>query len=278
MKLIIVLGFLSLIYSCNSGHVEKKEFYSNGALKKVYNADKKGLIQGEVQEYYETGKLKSKTFFKDGVLNGYSFLYWENGKLQSKGQYSENKGIDTFYFYRENGSKEAISVFDELGRRLEDISYYPSGKIQKQNMFEVGTAVPKVCAYKTYDVTGKLKKNYRDTKFVRLTKNGDSIELNTFGSQETSVDSIRVCFVSKFEDVSVFEQKKRRVLTFKKNEPVRIKLSDLDYSSGRVNIIIERYTYMFYEGVRIPDCLPFYVQFQKDKELPNDNMQPIYFD
>lgn len=100
------------------GGVIATEIYKNGYLLKKGIIDEKGLYQGNWEEYYLTGQLKSKGEYKDGKKYGKWEYYFTNGKLEQKGVYDAN-GMVTgeWNWFFENGN---LLRREEYRRGVED--------------------------------------------------------------------------------------------------------------------------------------------------------------
>lgn len=77
-KIYLLVGILLFIIACSK---TKKEYYSNGEIKKEYTKVK-GKIHGEIKEYYENGNLKGVQKFQYGKLKD-SIKIYRNDKLNS---------------------------------------------------------------------------------------------------------------------------------------------------------------------------------------------------
>jgi len=130
MKNIVIISFLSLIFSCNSPitekvektfpdnnpklvsyyqkhfskeeKVEQKEFYINGQVR-LTGKFKDGLRDGEWKAFFEDGSPWSIGTFKQGKREGLAKVYYSNGKVRYEGQYNNDKQIGHWKFYNEKG-------------------------------------------------------------------------------------------------------------------------------------------------------------------------------
>jgi uncharacterized protein len=120
--------------------------YINGILterEKVNRSDEKGLKQGIWRTYYNNGKIKSETNYKDNLLDGPFKEYDENGNISlilhyTKGNIVEEKDTSALDIVISN-------KYDSLGRLIFSGSY--------RNNIPVGI-------HRIYDETGKVISGY----------------------------------------------------------------------------------------------------------------------
>lgn len=100
------------------GEVVSTEVYKNGYLLSSGITDEKGLKQGDWEEYYLTGKLKSKGAFLNGNKYGNWEYYFSTGKTEQKGVYDKTGKItgEWNWFY-ENGN---LLRREEFRKGIED--------------------------------------------------------------------------------------------------------------------------------------------------------------
>ena len=84
--------------NAEEGNIEQM-YYESGKLKSetIYKNDKK---EGVEKTYYDTGKLKSETPYKNDKKEGVEKTYFETGKLKSETTYKNGKkeGVEKTYF------------------------------------------------------------------------------------------------------------------------------------------------------------------------------------
>ena len=100
------------------GKIIQTEVYKNGYLLRKGIIDDKGLYQGLWEEYYLTGKLKSKGEYRNGKKYGKWQYFFTNGKLEQKGSYDSN-GLATgeWNWFYENGN---LLRREEFRKGIED--------------------------------------------------------------------------------------------------------------------------------------------------------------
>lgn len=89
-----------------------------------------GKKDGWTINYYKTGKLKDKTFFRYGKANGPSYQYYESGKLKYKCNYRNDKRFGDLNWYLENGKLDSYAVYNIKGESFCSFEYDNSGKIK----------------------------------------------------------------------------------------------------------------------------------------------------
>jgi antitoxin component YwqK of YwqJK toxin-antitoxin module len=183
-----LLGSLLVLAGCGDikrnpdGSTELNYFYPDGKLKKqmtkrigkngatieywkFFSPDsvlvKEGENRGDKSEalwkfYYETGELKSETFFIDGVRNGDAKYYWPNGEVQ---------GVGTF----KNGELDGLWT-----------AWYDNGQIERQGLMRMGKE------------EGEWKKWYRNgqLQMTAIYIDGEQVEtkLHVAGSDSTDLN------------------------------------------------------------------------------------------
>ncbi len=100
------------------GTVAATEIYKNGYLLKKGIIDANGFYQGEWEEYYLNGKIKSKGTYKDGKKYGKWEYYFTTGKVEQKGAYGANgRYTGEWNWYYENGN---LLRREEFRKGIED--------------------------------------------------------------------------------------------------------------------------------------------------------------
>ncbi|MDD3343808.1 MAG: toxin-antitoxin system YwqK family antitoxin [Sulfurospirillaceae bacterium] len=132
--------------------------YSNGELSV---RDDGVLIETKTQKpangigelFYESGKLKSETPFKNGLREGIGKRYYESGKLRSETPFINDKieGLKKEYYESGALQTEVTFVHDEAEGLTK--FYYPSGKLQGESLFKNNKADG---ITKLYGPTGQL--------------------------------------------------------------------------------------------------------------------------
>jgi hypothetical protein len=143
-KNLCLLLILILLISCD----QKKyitEYYPNKKLKLKIEIDTDSIQNGTYEEFYENGKLKSKTNYVNGQISDSLFNFYENGKTKEKGIVENNLQSGWWNYYNSNGGlkekSEWIIVSDSLYKN-QSIYYDQSGEIKQKNSSYFNLNIP----------------------------------------------------------------------------------------------------------------------------------------
>lgn len=128
-KRIIFSVFIILIFSgCsyNKGRIEK-EYYDDGKVKSE-TPYKDGKIDGEVREYFENGNLEGVITYRNGLLHGEVKLYREDGTLRQRHFNFDNRLSDKIEFFYPTGELQQVQFYDVKERLVDVWSYGKDGK------------------------------------------------------------------------------------------------------------------------------------------------------
>ncbi len=127
-------------------------FYNSGKPLRVLPFSN-GNIDGWLFEYFESGALKEKRFYKKGTIDGIETCYWENGKILSEIEYLDGSRHGVLKYYAENGTlirtdnyKKGLADGWEVEYNLE------TGKKTSEILYKDD----KLFAYKYYDKNGNI--------------------------------------------------------------------------------------------------------------------------
>ena len=81
------------------------------------------------KEYYEKGKLKRETTFKNNKQEGPSKIYYESGALKSEFNYKNGKLEGPEIIYAKNGVISSIDTYKN-GQKINKRSYDKKGKLE----------------------------------------------------------------------------------------------------------------------------------------------------
>jgi len=123
-------------YFNTNGEIEKVEIYDHGVLLAKGMIDDADRRQGYWEEYYINGELKSKGNYKDGKkIDNWEF-YFANKQLLQKGNYLEGeKPTGTWYWYYSGGE---LLREESFRKGLEDgmlAEYFENGKLITKGEF-----------------------------------------------------------------------------------------------------------------------------------------------
>ncbi|MDD2382939.1 MAG: toxin-antitoxin system YwqK family antitoxin [Sulfurospirillaceae bacterium] len=135
MKLWMTLMFSIVILCAAEAH------YTNGELSV---RDDGVLIETKTQKpangigeiFYESGKLKSETPFKNGLRDGLGKSYYESGKIRSETPFRNDKTEGLKKEYYESGIVQTeVTFVNDIAEGITKF-YYPSGKLQGESLFK----------------------------------------------------------------------------------------------------------------------------------------------
>lgn len=98
-------------------------------------------VTGIVKEYYDNGKLRSETEYKDGKENGVRKYYYESGNLKSETEYKDGKRNVGEKWYYENGNLKAETNYKDGKRNGVEKWYYENGKLEHEYHYINGEKV-----------------------------------------------------------------------------------------------------------------------------------------
>jgi antitoxin component YwqK of YwqJK toxin-antitoxin module len=135
MKLWVTLMFSAMVLLGAETHyaVEDLDVREDGTLIEVKTQK---LANGIGQFFYESGKIKSETPFKEGLRDGLGKLYYESGKLQSETPFKNDKieGLKKEY-YESGVLRTEVSFVNDQAEGVGKF-YYPTGKLQGETPFK----------------------------------------------------------------------------------------------------------------------------------------------
>ena len=135
MKVWITLLFFTMVLFGAETHykVEELDVREDGLL--VESKTLK-LANGIGDFFYESGKIKSETPFKEGLRDGLGKIYYESGNVKSETPFKNDKveGLKKEYYETGVLQTEVPFVNDEA----EGVGkfYYPTGKLQGETSFK----------------------------------------------------------------------------------------------------------------------------------------------
>ena len=117
-----------------------KFYYDSGRLRGE-TPFKEGKREGTGKTYYETGELQGETPFKNDVIEGLKKGYFVSGKVQSETPFVHDKAEGIAKIYYPSGKLQSETPFKE--NKAEGISklYYESGKIANEIEFKQSNPV-----------------------------------------------------------------------------------------------------------------------------------------
>lgn len=101
-------------------------YHKNGQLAHQVLLNKNGEPEGLGVNYYESGKVKSETYWKNGKKHGKSTFYYEDGKLQQVSEYKLGIPLRV-EDYTEDGHLKQVTIYDSRGRIFDYYNYKKDG-------------------------------------------------------------------------------------------------------------------------------------------------------
>ncbi len=90
------------------------------------------INDGIVRWYYEDGKLKAESTYKEGYLDGISTFYFENGNKRAREFYADGRLHGLCIYYFETGEVKAEEYY-KSGVLKKQIKYSKEGKVISSN-------------------------------------------------------------------------------------------------------------------------------------------------
>jgi antitoxin component YwqK of YwqJK toxin-antitoxin module len=121
-------------------------YYDNGQISSIVikpnGTRTRDYVQGadiaEYVEYFENGKMESRTRYMGTKKEGERICYYPNGQLRSRDNYMGDLLIDESIRYHENGQLMYRTKYVYGKPEGQSISYYENGKIKSKENFVDG--------------------------------------------------------------------------------------------------------------------------------------------
>ena len=136
---------------------------------KITDQYENGIYTGRTTYYYQSGKIKEISHFKDEYIeisnikgtylakSGPSIEYYESGAKKAQGEYKGGLIQGSWKYYYESGKIEAEILYERGSENGKCTYYFENGKIQTSYTAEDGRKTGKVIQY--YD-DGKIQFDY----------------------------------------------------------------------------------------------------------------------
>lgn len=171
-----IFWVLMLFLSCSDNDT-KKEYFSNGNVKLIYNIDSNNKRNGQFKEYYKNGNLYSEgTIFNDTIKIGKWLFYDINGN---------KKSVIEYFDIRQQSYVNQKWIFNQKGDTVGGIYY----KMKMKDTISIGENLMISIALSRYSISNdsklflcipksryKLKKDF---------SNEDSIKFDTILNMES---------------------------------------------------------------------------------------------
>ncbi len=122
----------------------KTDYYDNGSIKTVASY-KNGLPEGVRREYDSLGNITASYIFKEGTIIGEGIIdeegikdgeweeHYDNGQLRSKGKYLKGKKNGFWSYFHKNGQLEQQGEYNEKGNTEGSWTwYYDNGNVWRE--------------------------------------------------------------------------------------------------------------------------------------------------
>lgn len=96
-----------------------------------------GKKEGWAIDFYKSGALMHKEFFRNNKLNGPMYAYYQSGKLKWACNAKDGKRFGSLYWYFENGRLDSYATYDIKGESFSLFQYDELGKIIKMEGYVV---------------------------------------------------------------------------------------------------------------------------------------------
>ena len=119
-------------------HMLGIDTYPNGRVMRVVPYNQQGIYDGTFRQYYESGQLAQKGYYKNGLGQGEYIWYYEEGSIKQKVFYKDDKieGIVTS-FYPDGKIAQTVNYINGK-REGELIEYYENGQIKEKRFYVNG--------------------------------------------------------------------------------------------------------------------------------------------
>ncbi len=112
----------------NSSILEKGSYIADSVwmVEEAYNRSGKQILtdgNGLLEHYYDSGVVRSLSFFKDKLLDGKHESFFDDGNLSLLGQYRSGKKIGNWVGYYKSGTKYYQEKYDETGNLIDGKSW-----------------------------------------------------------------------------------------------------------------------------------------------------------
>lgn len=160
------------------GIVNNGDTLKDGAYKIYHNNDslwqigcfRKDTLTGQWLDYFPSGQLKQKLYFKDGLLEDTSHSFYENGGIYQINVYKKDSLNGNCLTYFNNGLLKEENYYLKNLKNGEQKSYYQNGNIKDSYSMlngkkfgeyigyykDINNQVQKVCFYNNIGLEGKL--------------------------------------------------------------------------------------------------------------------------
>ena len=137
LTFILSLTFLFLFNGSVYGDKEvKKQYWDNGKLKSESHYKDRNL-DGRKTEWYEDGEVKSVSYYDNNNLEA-KREFWDNSEVKSEYSFKDKKldGIKREFW--NNGELKSISNYKDGELDGEKTEWYEDGEVKSENLYDNG--------------------------------------------------------------------------------------------------------------------------------------------
>ena len=134
---LLALTFLFLFSGSIFGQEEvKKEYWDNGKLKSESHY-KDGNLDGRKTEWYEDGEVKSVGYYDNDKLEA-KREFWDNSELKSEYSFKDEKLDGVKREFWDNGELKSLSNYKDGNLNGEKTEWHEDGKVKSVNYYYNG--------------------------------------------------------------------------------------------------------------------------------------------
>lgn len=130
------LLLLALLVGCTEPEQRIVEFYQNGN-KKFEVPTKDGMWHGKARGFAENGQMLSEILYVENRREGYGFEYYPSGKLQGRAYYKNDVARDTMDFYLESGELRQRTLLTSKGVPIDFQRFNKDGTRDYSHMYPI---------------------------------------------------------------------------------------------------------------------------------------------
>ena len=146
LKIILLLSFTLIYYQCNDGiDISKIEITFNG--KKTFFKKNSEAYTGDINEYYDDGKVKMEMSVLNGFKEGLFKQFHTNGNLQTQSNFIKGEIHGKFTSYHQSGSQQIITFYNDNHRHGSYEEFHENGQLKKCGNYYMGMRIGKFYEY-----------------------------------------------------------------------------------------------------------------------------------
>jgi hypothetical protein len=135
-SLTILLLISAFLVSCTEPEQRIVEFYKSGN-KKFEVPTRQGRWHGKARGFAENGQVLSEILYVDNRREGYGYEYYPSGKLQGKAFYRHDVAIATMDFFLESGELRQRTILTTKGIPIDFQRFNKDGSRDYSHMYPI---------------------------------------------------------------------------------------------------------------------------------------------